>query len=186
MLWHASLAHAQRYILCRIFPRPSAIASDRRGPQEPSETRMAGAYRASEWRWSGHLVDHDQDRKVQNLCVALAGAVHARRRRRTASRQVASARQGSDPARSCRRDRPPDTATAAARSNPLDAARDGEDGWRCRVDGPGDLEGARPQPASLDELQAVHRSGLRRQTHRHRRALRCAAGCATAPSPGCR
>ena len=54
--------------------------------------------------------------------------------------------------------------------------RDGEDGWRCRVDGPGDLEGARPQPASLDELQAVHRSGLRRQTHRHRRALRCAAG----------
>ena len=24
--------------------------------------------------------------------------------------------------------------------------RDGEDGWRCRVDGPGDLEGARPQP----------------------------------------
>ena len=46
--------------------------------------------------------------------------------------------------------------------------RDGEDGWRCRVDGPGDLEGARPQPASLDELQAVHRSGLRRQTHRHR------------------
>ena len=50
VLWHASLAHAQRYILCRIFPRPSAIASDRRGPQEPSETRMAGAYRASEWR----------------------------------------------------------------------------------------------------------------------------------------
>ena len=101
---------------------------------------MAGAYRASEWRWSGHLVDLSQDRKVQNLCVALAGAVHARRRRRTASRQVASARQGSDPARSCRRDRPPHsnrrrieathwTLRAMAKTD-------------SRVDGPGHLEGA--------------------------------------------
>ena len=52
-------------------------------------------------------------------------------------------------------DRPPDPASAAARGDPLDAARDGEGCWRRGVDCPSDLEGPWPQPKSLAALQAL-------------------------------
>src|SRR3954454_10081777 len=45
-----------------------------------------------------------------------------------------------------------------------------------RGDGAEDLEGARPCSPSLSRLQAVQRPGLRRETARHRRALRQPAG----------
>ncbi len=113
LLCYANLAHAQWNLLHPIRRRPSAIARGRRGSQEPAETRLAGTYCPSQRRGSGHLGDHDRDRQVQDLRVALARAVHARGCRRPASRQVPSARQGAGPARSCRRDRAPDAATAA-------------------------------------------------------------------------
>ena len=64
-----------------------------------------------------------------------------------------------------RRDRPPDAGAAAARGDPLDVARDGQGRRRRGLDGAGDLEGPRPQPASLAALQALQRPGLRREAH---------------------
>ena len=87
---------APRNLLHCIGRRRSAIARDRRGPQEPAEARLAGAYCPSERRGSGCLGDHGRDRQVQDLRVALAGALHARGSRRPASRQVPPAGQGAD------------------------------------------------------------------------------------------
>ena len=134
---------------------PSAIASDRRGPEERAETPLAGADHPEDRRGARHFGDHARDRQVQDLRVALAGAVHARGCQRLASRQVPSAWQSADPAGARRRDRPPDPASAAARGDPLDAARDGEGCWRRGGGGPGDLEGPWPQPAPLAALQAL-------------------------------
>ena len=55
----------------------------------------------------GTCGNHGRDRQVQDLCLAMAGAVHAPRHRRTASRPVPSAWKGACPAEACRRDRPP-------------------------------------------------------------------------------
>ena len=67
---------AQRHFLHAFVPRPSAIASDRRGPQEPTEACLAGAYRALERGRARNLGHHGRDWQVQDLRVALAGALH--------------------------------------------------------------------------------------------------------------
>ena len=119
----ASLCYAHRHpFYCEVW-RPSAIASDRRGPVELAETGLAGADHPEERRGAREFVDHGQDRQVQDLCLALAGAVHARGCQRLASRQVPSAWRSADPAGARRRDRPPDPASAAARGDPLETLR---------------------------------------------------------------
>ena len=99
----ASLPHAQRHLLHGFGPRPSAIVRDRRRPQEPAEACLAGADRSSERRRLGTLGDHGRDRQVQDLRLALAGAVHAGRastgfcttgRARPARRRSRAARVG--------------------------------------------------------------------------------------------
>ena len=81
-------------------------------------SRLAGADHPEERRGARKLVDHGRDRQVQDLCLALAGVVHARGCQRLASRQVPSAWQRADPAGARRRDRPPDSTSAAARGDP--------------------------------------------------------------------
>ena len=156
MLWHASLAHAQRYILCRSRQRLRAIVADPKSRQKhvwrarivllsgdglgiSSIMTKTGKSKTCVWRWQERFMHEGVDGLLRDK----------------------SRPPGKAPI-------PPDRVaeivrltqqTAAARSNPLDAARDGEDGWRCRVDGPGDLEGARPQPA-------LNRRPLKHSAHR--------------------
>lgn len=73
-------------------------------------------------------------------------------------------------------DCPPDAGDAAARGDPLDSARYGQGGRACRFDSAVDLEGAWPCAASLAKLQAIQRSGFRREASRYRRPL-CFATC---------
>lgn len=63
-----------------------------------------------------------------------------------------------------------------ARGDPLDSARYGQGGRACRFDSAVDLVGAWPCAASLAKLQAIQRSGFRREASRYRRPL-CFATC---------
>jgi transposase len=80
------------------------------------------------WRWQERFMHEGVDGLLRDRCRP--------------------GRQDADPIEACRRDCPPDASTAPARGDPLDGVRDGEVGWCCRVDGAGNQEGARPQPAS--------------------------------------
>ena len=56
------------------------------GPEQPSKACVASADRAVDHRWPGHQPDHAAHRQEQDLPVALAGAVHARRCRPAVAR----------------------------------------------------------------------------------------------------
>ena len=70
----------------------------------------------------------------------------------------------------------PDVARDAACRHPLERAHDGGEGGDCAVVGAQDLEGARAEAALGRDLQAVARSGLRRQGGGRRRPLPQPAG----------
>ena len=57
-------------------PRPSSRCDC--GPQRFTKTRLARANRSAFGGWRGHQCDHAPDRQVQDLCLALAVALHGR------------------------------------------------------------------------------------------------------------
>ena len=168
---HVGLLHAHRYLFHRLVSRLSAIASDRRGLQEPAEARLAGTYRSSERRRTGHLGDHGGTGKSKT-CVwrwqerFMHEGVNGLLRDR--SRPPGKAPIAPDHVAGIVR--------LALKPPPLEATH-----WTLRAmvktagvaasTVPGGLEGARPQPTPLATLQALERPGFCREAHGYRRPL---------------
>ncbi len=125
--------------------------------------------------------------------VALAGAVHARRRGRPPARQDEEARPAALAGGAGRPGGRADARRAARRDDALDGPGDGRGDRRLPALGAADLGGARPRAASGAALQAVEGPGLCREAAGRRRALSRPAGpCRRAlgrreePDPGAR
>ena len=66
---------------------PRAAGADRGGSEQPAKARLAGTDHPGDGGGLRHRGDHAPRRGVQALRLALAGAVHARRRGRAGARQ---------------------------------------------------------------------------------------------------
>ena len=71
----ASLAHAHWNNHHCFTRRPSPVAGSGQGPQRSAEARMACRDRSPQRWWRGHKCNHASDRQVEDLRLALAGAV---------------------------------------------------------------------------------------------------------------
>jgi len=76
----ANLRHATRHFHFRHVRRLGSAPRSGQGPQRASEARLARADRVAQRRGRRHERDHARDRQIQDLRLALAGAVRRRRR----------------------------------------------------------------------------------------------------------
>jgi hypothetical protein len=169
--------HAQGNRDRRDRRRSCSARGDRGGPQQPAKARLAGADHSGDRGGLRHRRGDASGGRVEAQRLALAGALHARRRRRFAARQDSA---GTYPAGAEGRGRGGRDAHAgrgaARRGDPLDGARDGRGEWPQRQLGAADLADARAATPSGPQLQAVDRCQIRREGRGHRRAVRRSAG----------
>ena len=200
---HASLAHAHRNI-ASPFRRPIATAWRRWSGTATARRSMSGAPRSCccSADGVGTRRDHAAHRQVEDLRLALAGALRRGRRRRAAARQDAALAHPAARARG-RRTRGGADARRTRRGETTHWTRrhDGEGGRHQRQRGAAHLEGARAAAAPLAAVQALQRSrtsstscatssgsmSIRRRTPSCCRSTRRARSRrSTAPSPACR
>ena len=170
--------------------RLERIVADRNSPQKHVWRARIILATAAGLRHGG---DHAPGRGVQALRLALAGAVHARRRGRAGARQDPQARAAALAAGRGRSGGRADARRSARRDDALDRPRDGGGQRRIAALGAADLGGARPPAAPGAALQAVHRPGVRGQAARRGRPLSRSAGAQPralgrreVPDPGAR
>ena len=118
--------------------------------------RRTGKAKAGVWRWQARYLEAGVDGLLRDQDPAVAHSAAGDRSGRAGGR--------------------PHPAAAARRGHPLDRARDGQGHRHLARLGAADLGGARAAAAPGQDLQAVHRPGVRRQAARRGRALRRPAG----------
>ena len=137
---------------------------------------MASGDRPADRRRGRHHRDHASDGEVEDLCLALAGALHGGRVRRPSARQDAALADCTSRRRGGRARGGPDAHRPADRGDPLDRRDDGKGDRYQRQRRPAHLAGARAAATPGEAIQALQRPGFRRQAARRHRALRRSTG----------
>ncbi len=179
------LMHGSGTLCDRLQRRAGGACRVGRRPQSPAQARRAGAHRAV----FGGPADRGRGRPAgwgqPTGGMAMATPFRRSRRRRTSARQdpapgdraAASGHRGAG-ARG-------DLRQAAGRRHPLDRTGDGQGhGHRFGL-GTAHLGGASPATAPPANLQALHRSGFRREGRGYRRPLHSASTWSPRPMPWC-
>ena len=190
-------SHARSLLPLAFGCRSCAFGGARSRPQQPAKACLAGADRAPVRRSRRHGCHHAPDRQGQAERLALAGTLSRGRDRRAAARQDPAIADSAAGERSGRAGGCPHPGAAAGRGDPLDGARDGPRRQHLAGFGAADLGRARPPAAPGQNLQALHRPGLRHQAARsgsiRRRMPWCSRSTRSrrskpwiAPNPGCR